>query len=323
MGTLEITNHPHLPEYVRIKIYKNMNSIKNWTGILFFTFFTLLSITANCQDSPDTDSPQSDSPTTEQEESGFGGFGSGSGGMGEWKTEPGDFSFDGVLLKLTPESAKSLADSTAVQAQQLNELYNQLEEIEEKLLAKKMEYQLAVESRLSVEELQQLTKLRLEKANETREPTIRSSLFLSGLLTIQQHRAQLQLLEGVSRDFKLPQQTNEDEEPAFVNHLGYMFHATPLKPAPELEAEVLSICLNPKNYKAYGGPKLCGGFHPDLCIDACNGIDSTQLMICFGCHEVILSDAGQSLKFEMDTESMQRLEALAKKLYVHRETKQP
>lgn len=312
------------------KIQSQMNLIKCRLGLLLFLFFATLSVSAHCQDSPEEKSSRSNEPSSGQEEPGIGGIGSGDGigGMGSPFIKPGDFHYDGVLLKLSPEAAKNLEDSIAEQSQQLNELYKQLEELEEKLLAKKLEYNLAVESQLKIEELRQLTQLRLDKAAESREHIFRSSLFLSGLRTIQQNQAQLQLLEGVSRDFKMPEEVNEEEEeeeeePPFVNHLGYTFHGSPLKPAPELAAQVLSICLNPENYRPYGGPKFCGGFHPDLCLDARNDFDSTTLMICFGCHEVILSDAGQNLKFEMDTESMRRLEALAKKLYVHRDTKQP
>jgi hypothetical protein len=40
------------------------------------------------------------------------------------------------------------------------------------------------------------------------------------------------------------------------------------------------------SFEQYGGAKLCGGFHPDYCIEWHIGDDKVRCHVCFGCHEV-------------------------------------
>lgn len=301
-----------------------MKSIPRCQRCLLVSLFALLSGSALGQGDPAReDDRRSAASGAGQADQGLGGSGS-EGGFGRLSgqlPEPGEFDFDGLYLILRPETARQLSEETAEQLQQLNELHEQLEDLQQHLLKKKLEYQLAIESRLNAEELRQLTQLRLDRAAEVRDPASRRSLLLSGLTRIQQSKAPVQFLEGVSRTAPLPTETEQDKRPKLIEHLGFRFYEQPLQPPPELTAQILAICLNPENYKPYGGPKFCGGFHPDLCIDAGNGLTSTKLLICFGCQEIILFDAGQSLKFEMESPLMRRLEALAQKLYVHRAAK--
>lgn len=93
--------------------------------------------------------------------------------MGGPLRETGDF--NGVTLKLAPEAALRLVDSTTEPFQQFNQLYREQGELEEKLKVEKFQYQLTVESRLTIAELRQLTKLRLKKAAETGEQASRRS----------------------------------------------------------------------------------------------------------------------------------------------------
>jgi hypothetical protein len=67
------------------------------------------------------------------------------------------------------------------------------------------------------------------------------------------------------------------------------------------------------SYWSYGGPKLCGGFHPDYCLVWKQGESIYQLLICFGCHEVKLYGPKSELIVDLREKAFQAFEAALKK----------
>lgn len=57
------------------------------------------------------------------------------------------------------------------------------------------------------------------------------------------------------------------------------------------------------SYWSYGGPKLCGGFHPDYCLAWKDGEAAYHFLICFGCHEVKLYGPRTELILDLRKES--------------------
>jgi hypothetical protein len=69
----------------------------------------------------------------------------------------------------------------------------------------------------------------------------------------------------------------------------------------------------------YGGPKLCGGYHPDYCISWQTGETIYYALVCFGCHEIVLYDGKTPLIYDLDEKAFERY----KKLLAVYEAKRP
>lgn len=53
-------------------------------------------------------------------------------------------------------------------------------------------------------------------------------------------------------------------------------------------AQLTLIFRDRKSFKPFSGPKACGGFHPDYCLEWHGSQEIYQALVCFGCHEVML-----------------------------------
>lgn len=57
---------------------------------------------------------------------------------------------------------------------------------------------------------------------------------------------------------------------------------------------------SPAAIQIYGGPKACGGYHPDYCVAWTVNSFTFYAQICFGCHEVVFYDGKKSFKYDMN-----------------------
>jgi hypothetical protein len=69
----------------------------------------------------------------------------------------------------------------------------------------------------------------------------------------------------------------------------------------------------------YGGPKGCGGYHPDYCISWQAEEITYYALVCFGCHEIVFYDGKKPLIYDLDEEAYERY----KKLLAIYEAKRP
>ncbi len=69
----------------------------------------------------------------------------------------------------------------------------------------------------------------------------------------------------------------------------------------------------------YGGPKLCGGYHPDYCISWQAGEITYYALVCFGCQEIVFYDGKKPLIYDLDEKAYERY----KKLLAIYEAKRP
>jgi len=69
----------------------------------------------------------------------------------------------------------------------------------------------------------------------------------------------------------------------------------------------------------YGGPKLCGGYHPDYCISWQAGEITYYALVCFGCHEIVFYNGKTPLIYDLDEKAYERY----KKLLAIYESKRP
>jgi hypothetical protein len=75
-----------------------------------------------------------------------------------------------------------------------------------------------------------------------------------------------------------------------------------------------------RNFQTYGGPKLCGGFHPDLLVEFKEKGGTLRVLICFGCHEVKFARPKGSFMVDMEDKGFERLLRAAKAIYRERKT---
>ncbi|HEX7181684.1 MAG TPA: hypothetical protein VF756_07565 [Thermoanaerobaculia bacterium] len=104
----------------------------------------------------------------------------------------------------------------------------------------------------------------------------------------------------------LPHQLFEHD--AFNNELatkkivqlhGFLFYEHPLAIGAEDVERLRQLSAAPESYRRYGGPKPCGGFHPDYALVWKDGERTYDLLVCFGCEEVQLHGLQQELMVEI------------------------
>lgn len=72
-------------------------------------------------------------------------------------------------------------------------------------------------------------------------------------------------------------------------------------------AEIVSAA---GTYHRFSGAKECGGFHADFALSWRSGEAEVNLLICYGCHEVLFTDGTTTLKYDLDHEAGRRLRQL-------------
>jgi hypothetical protein len=78
------------------------------------------------------------------------------------------------------------------------------------------------------------------------------------------------------------------------------------------------LCREAKSFGRYGGEKLCGGFHPDWCIEFKNGDDVYQVHVCFGCHEARLYGPKNDVYSDLNDEVLRVFKAVLSPLQKNR-----
>lgn len=74
--------------------------------------------------------------------------------------------------------------------------------------------------------------------------------------------------------------------------------------------ELKRLLSSPDAIEVYGGPKLCGGYHPDYCLSWEEEKKTYNALICFGCHEVVFFDGKTSIIYDLHDDAQKRLKEL-------------
>ena len=75
---------------------------------------------------------------------------------------------------------------------------------------------------------------------------------------------------------------------ASITFHGFPFYKAPIDLQPDDASWLTAHCSAATFYGTYGGAKMCGGFHPDWCLQWNGEAGTYRLLICFGCHEARL-----------------------------------
>lgn len=245
-----------------------------------------------------------------------------------------------VILPLTPAAEEPLESVsigetyirvTAKQREKIDSIQERYEsDIEAKLdstaeiseAARKLELQMIgeMEAILTPAQLEELRKIRQARYLEKREEDAK---FLQEFAAAAQSIAEassIVVYEGLPRphaaDIELIKSKSKTIE---VEKHDFYAERLDLSSAKQLAwRELLS---DYRNFRPYGGGKLCGGFHPDLLVEFKGKAGMLRVLICFGCHEVAFVRSKGSLMVDMENKGFEQLLRAAKAIYRERNTR--
>lgn len=101
---------------------------------------------------------------------------------------------------------------------------------------------------------------------------------------------------------------------------GFDFYDEKQEIVPDDLRSLQQIFGNYRSFQSYGGPKFCGGYHPDWCLEWTAGFSSCRVYLCFGCHEArfVAGDASTTLMVDLDEDAYELLSEMVKKYLIHR-----
>ncbi len=136
------------------------------------------------------------------------------------------------------------------------------------------------------------------------------------------------LYEGMNR--QLSESESIDRGILYKNPMilrGFAFYETPIPVINEDSATLIALCGTSQTFGRYAGPKFCGGFHPDWCVEFIAGQDVYQVLVCFGCREARLygptNEVFSDLKKETFNAFLDVLEPLHKELPMRQRSPRP
>ena len=127
------------------------------------------------------------------------------------------------------------------------------------------------------------------------------------------------LYEGLPNDYYEPEllaKELKDKDSVLLHE--FPFYDEPITPEEKVSKELIALCGNPKTFRRYKGPKKCGGFHPDWCVEWKNGEATYLVLLCFGCCEARLYGPKNDVFSDLETEALKRLRELLTPLQKNR-----
>jgi hypothetical protein len=92
---------------------------------------------------------------------------------------------------------------------------------------------------------------------------------------------------------------------------GFQFYKETIASGDEGEKKIIALASDKKTFGKYGGPKFCGGFHPDWCLEFTSGREVYRVLICLGCHEARLYGPNKTSLFsDLDEDALKELLAV-------------
>lgn len=230
--------------------------------------------------------------------------------------------FGGQAVEVSEEQADQIRDVEDEFATELKPLEQQVEELTEKLVAKRQEFE---NKRLGLLTPQQREAMLAERfrsgetsLREKQADDIRHLRKLIPILKKLQTRQSLSVLEGPERkSMELP--TAPADDPA-VEHVGkHFFFKEPLVLNSEDELTILSTATSYRSFHPFRGLKFCGGFHPDANIRIVTQHGTIQMLVCFGCGEVLFIDGENQVRADIESTAYQTLRDVCDRNFRKRE----
>ncbi len=156
-----------------------------------------------------------------------------------------------------------------------------------------------IESLFTVEQRRQFRAARLETLRKTVD---RDADFLQRFAAVAKHIANADsviVYEGLPRLDEAGIEREKRENETFQMD-GFDFYAKPIALEQEIIDALQRHVADYRSFIPYGGPKFCGGYHPDLCLEWHTSGQVYRAFFCFGCHEGRFM--GPDTKFMVDVD---------------------
>jgi BMFP domain-containing protein YqiC len=234
-------------------------------------------------------------------------------GMGAHAQESSTAYFGDEAVEVSEEQADQIRDVEDEFTTELKPLEQQVEELTEKLVVKRKEFENKRLSLLTPQQREAMLAERFKsgeaKLRENQADDIRHLRTLIPILEKLQTRQSTTVLEGPQRTrMELPTAPADDPP---VEHVGkHFFFKEPLVLNSEDELLFLSTATSYKSFSPFSGFKACGGFHPDANIRIANPNGTIQILVCFGCGEAVFIDGENRVLVDLEPTAYQTLRAV-------------
>lgn len=180
--------------------------------------------------------------------------------------------------------------------------------------------QLDVEFESEIEALltpDQLRKVRDGGQKRLRDRVERDASYLgavAGYLQAVARAETLTLYEGLPHPREEKLMAEEIKKSSTVVLSGFHFYAQRRSPREADVRPFRQLSSDYRSFEPYGGPKFCGGYHPDWCLEWQLGDDGEvyQLFICLGCHEAHFVGPRGELRVDIQSPAYERFRDLLK-----------
>ena len=87
----------------------------------------------------------------------------------------------------------------------------------------------------------------------------------------------------------------------------FPFYDGAITPSDDDVKKLAALCGDLKTFGRYRGPKSCGGYHPDWCVEWKDGEDVYRVLICFGCHEARVYGPKNDVYSDLEDNALKKL----------------
>jgi hypothetical protein len=213
-------------------------------------------------------------------------------------------------VEVSEEQANQIREAENEFMFESEEIERQLRKLNDQLAVKRQSFETKKLSFLTPSQADVISARRFQSGEaQLREQQANDIQHLRELLPILeklQTRKSITVLEGPQRKgTELPTVSADDQS---VEHVGgHFFFKEPLVLNREDELSILSIASSYTSFRPFGGPKLCGGFHPDANIRVATQHGTVQILVCFGCGEALFIDGENRALVEIERDAKQTL----------------
>jgi hypothetical protein len=116
------------------------------------------------------------------------------------------------------------------------------------------------------------------------------------------------ILQGLPRTWTLS--TPECDSTVITTIAGYWFFRDPATIRGVERKEIEEIMTAKNSFEPWAGEKLCGGFHPDFCLQWHCAEAVHRALVCFGCHEVIYAGPQGSVRCDLGDKAYREFQGL-------------
>jgi hypothetical protein len=231
-------------------------------------------------------------------------------GLGANAQESSTAYFGDEAVEVSEEQAEQIGEVEEEFKTELNTLEQQLEELTEKLAIKRKELESKRLNLLTPQQREAMLAERFKSGEallrDKQAGEIRHLRILLPILEKLKTRQSITVLEGPERkSMELPTAPADDSS---VEHVGkHFFFKEPLVLNSEDELAILSTVTSYRSFHPFRGLKFCGGFHPDANIRIVTQHGTIQMLVCFGCGEVLFVDGENRVHTDIESTAYQTL----------------